>query len=489
MGQKVQLEFPGFLIDDLPARVADDRLEQSPIGRRLYHSDKPRETTVSQILEQPQARAAETSRFRWLVIGLAFLVTVVNYLDRSAISYAIGPLKAEFGLNDADFGFIASAFGIGYMIMTVGGGILVDRLGARRIWAAAAVLWSAVTAMMGLASGFSMLFLFRTILGIAEGPNFPALTRVVTDWLPTSERARATAIALAAVPLASVIGAPLISHLIVHLSWQLMFVVLGSLGLIWSVAWMWLFRDYPENSRFVSQAELEHIRAGRAIIRGQSDQEMRHHELLAGKTTWRFMLFNPALLANNYAFFAFGYLLFFALTWLPGYLEETYALHLKQVGFYLIAPWLTAAVLLTLAGYLSDWLWLRTGSTRVARSHLIWICQLASALCFIPVTCIHSLPLAVTLISLGVGLGLMPNAAFYALNSDLARDRAATSLGVMDCFFAAAGIAAPALTGLLANATGNFTAAILLLVGFTLTSVVGIVLFQHPDKELPAIGD
>jgi nitrate/nitrite transporter NarK len=177
-------------------------------------------------------------------------------------------------------------------------------------------------------------------------------------------------------------------------------------------------------------------------------------------------------------------LLFFAMTWLPGYLESTYGLGLKQVGVFLIAPWLTAAILLAVAGFLSDYLWKKTGSIRKSRSHMIWICQLLSGICFLPVIFIHSLPVAITFISLGVGIGLMPNAAFYALNSDLAQDRAATSLGIMDFFFAASGILAPALTGMLATATGNFGAALGLLVFFTLTSVAGVFFFQHPDQHL-----
>lgn len=438
---------------------------------------------VKGTIEPSSMTKKEKTSFRWVVIALAFLITIINYLDRSAISYAIGPLKKEFGFNDADFGFIASAFGIGYMVMTVGGGILVDKYGARKMWALAAILWSAMTALMGLASSFWMLFTFRTLLGIAEGPSFPALTRTVTDWLPRSERARSTAIGLAAVPLGSVIGAPLISHLIIYMGWKMMFAILGSLGIVWAVVWTIFFRDYPENSRFVSHFELNVIREGRPIDTDLTDSQRRHKDLSTGKSTWQYMLFNPALMSNNLAFFAFGYMLFFSLTWLPGYLEATYQVNLKQVGLFLIAPWLTAAVLLTFAGFLSDWLWLKTGSTRVARSHLIWICQLASACCFLPVVFIHSLPLAIVLISLGLGLGMMPNCAFYALNSDLAADRAATSLGIMDCFFAAAGIAAPALTGMLAQSTGNFNAAILLMVAFTFLSVISIVLFQHPDKH------
>jgi len=141
-------------------------------------------------------------------------------------------------------------------------------------------------------------------------------------------------------------------------------------------------------------------------------------------------------------------------------------------------------VLILLGGWLSDHIWHKTHSIRKARSHIIWICQLLSAICFIPVALCHSITIAIIGISLGVGLGLMPNACFYAINTDLARDRAATSLGIMDCAFAAAGILAPLLTGWLSNITGNFSGAILLLIGLTFTSVIAIIFFQHPDEVL-----
>lgn len=441
-----------------------------------------------QLKERPVTTAAtiasRISSFRWTIIALAFVITLVNYLDRSAISYAIDPIKREFGLNNADFGYIASAFGIGYMIMTVGGGILVDRWGAHKIWSGAAVLWSTCTAAMGLAAGFWPLFLLRTTLGIAEGPHFPALTRVVADWLPASERARATSYGLAAVPFASVIGAPLLSNLIVQLGWKMTFIMLGGLGIAWSVAWLYFFRDYPENCARVSDSELMHIREGQIVDRTMSADRIRTHSHSIGGTTWRFMLLNPSLLANNLAFFSFGYMLFFAMTWLPGYFEQTYGLHLKEVGYISIAPWLTAALLIPFAGWLSDYLWLKTGSKRIARSHMIWICQLASALCLIPVVFTHDLTVAVVMISLAMGLGLMPNAAFYALNCDLAKDKAATSIGIMDCFFAASGIAAPALTGKLSEMTGGFAAAFGLLIGFTVLSVVAILVLQRPDRAV-----
>ncbi len=437
------------------------------------------------ILQETDLKTRQNmTHFRWIVVALSFIIIIINYMDRSAISYAIGPIKQEFGLNNADFGTIAAAFGLGYMVMTLGGGIFVDLWGARKVWTISGIAWSAVTALLGISSGLWMLAFFRFMLGITEGPCFPALTRVVADWLPMSERARSTAMGLSAVPLASVIGAPFISHLILSVGWKTMFFILGGLGVAWCLLFYAFFRDYPENSSFVSQAELTHIREGKVTSRQSSDEELRRHHLSFGRTTWKFMLTNPALIANNYAFFSFGYLLFFALTWLPGFLEQTYAVKLKDVGWFLIAPWATAFVLLALGGVISDYLWKRTGSIRIARSHMIWICQLLSALCFIPVTLIHSLPSALILISLGVGLGLMPNAAFYAINADLAKDRAATSLGLMDCFAATAAILAPYLTGYLSHVTGNFNSAIGLMVGLTLTSVIGVVLFQHPDRHM-----
>jgi ACS family hexuronate transporter-like MFS transporter len=404
---------------------------------------------------------------RWGMIGLAFLAIIINYLDRTALSYAITPLEETFHLTNTDFGFMASAFGMGYLLMTVGGGVLVDKWGSRGIWSLFGILWSVACAFIGLATGFIWIFMFRLILGLAEGPCFPAMTRVVADWLPLKERARALALGLAAVPFASVIGAPLISHLIAAVGWRVMFIILGSLGIVWSVVWYRVFRDKPQASNYVTTEELRHIQSDQPTLNKQST------------TTWRFMLFNRALLVNNYAFFSFGYLLFFAITWLPGFLEQTYHLKVKEVGWFLIAPWLTASLLILIGGIISDWLWRKTKDIHTARSHIIWICQLVSAACFIPVVYTHSLLIAAIGISLGIGIGLMPNAAFYALNADLAHDRAATSLGIMDCAFALAGIIAPILTGWLASVTGSFSAPIMLMVALTVSSALAVLLFQR----------
>ncbi|MBX9770054.1 MAG: MFS transporter, partial [Candidatus Obscuribacterales bacterium] len=424
------------------------------------------------------------TNYRWVVVALSAIIIIINYMDRTAISYAVGPLKQEFGLDNIKFGMIGSAFAIGYTIMTLGGGIIVDLWGARKCWTGAAVAWSICTGLLAVCTGFGHLVFLRIMLGITEGPCFPAMTRAVTDWLPMTERGRSSAICLAAVPLASVLGAPLISHLIVNLGWRMMFVVLGALGIVWSVFWWVMFRDYPQNSKHVSAEELHHIHEGQVPHVHGSDEEIRKHTLSNGKTTWKFILFNPSLMANNYSFFSFGYLLFFATIWLPGFLEQTYHLKVKEIGLYLVVPWLTAALFVTGAGILSDHLYRTTHNIRTSRTHIIWVSQMLSAVCFIALTQIHSLEMVIVFMSLGLAFGLAPNASFYSLNSDLAKDRAATSLGLMDCFLAFAGLIAPTVTGWLSETTGNFNSGIILMAGLIFTSALTVFFFQHPDRDI-----
>ncbi len=431
------------------------------------------------------ATNSQPTNYRWVILGFAFFITLVNYLDRTAISYAMEPMKKEFGFNHADFGSITAAFGVGYMIMTTGGGIMVDKWGARKVWSIACILWSGCTAMMGKASNLSLFCTLRTLLGLSEGPHFPSLTRVVADWLPTSERARSTAIGLAAVPLANAIGAPLLICLLTNYGWKNMFVILGAVGIVWAVVWWLLYRDYPEHAKFVNDAELLIIRDGRVVDREHTHDQIKAHDIELGKTTWKFLLTNKSLVANNFAFFAFGYLLFFAVHWLPDYLCYTFHVKLKVVADTLWIPWLVAAVMVSAAGFISDKLYVKTGSMRIARSHVMWICQLLSAISFIPILFSPSIEHALVFLSLGLGFGFMPNASFYAINCDLAKDKAATSLGLMDSFLAFAGIIAPYLTGVLVEKTKSYNSPFMLLIAFTLCGVIAVAFFQNPDRDRP----
>lgn len=416
---------------------------------------------------------------------MIFAITVVNYIDRSAISYAIGDIALDlrFSPHDRDLlnGFILAAFSIGYMLTTLVGGVLADRYGARKTLFWAALLWSIAIGLTGLAVGFAMLACARVLLGVAEGPNFPAMNRGVADWLSSRERAIALSNSLVAVPVALAIGAPVATELILHLGWRGMFLVLMALGLVWLPLWWLLFRDLPEQSRFVNPEELAHIRDGQSGDRAASSATL-HRRREQTRGMWKFLLSNPTLLANDWSFFVFGYFLFFFMTWLPTYLEKACHFDLKQVGLFAILPWMVAALLLWAFGYLSDALLRKTGRLRVARSHPIWVSQLLAGLCILPVILTHDRTVMLVFISLAVGLSMSANAAFYAVNVDVARDRAGTALGVMDTFFAISGFVAPLVTGWLVEVTHGFNAAFWLMALLALSSVVVVILFHQPDR-------
>lgn len=413
------------------------------------------------------------SHYRWVVTGLVFFITLVNFIDRSAISFVIDPLKQEFHFTDTQFGMILSAFGLGYVLLTAFGGWLVDVWGARLAWSVAAIAWSVCVGMLGFAASFGGFIGLRFLLGVTEGPHFPAMSHTINRWLPPSERARAFSFGLVAIPLSSVIGAPLTSYLVTDLGWRNMFFIISSLGIVWAFVWYWLFRDHPQESAHVSPSEKKMLAK---TCPENNKKEKRSID-------WHFLLTHPTLIANNFAYFAFGYMLFFATLWLPGYFLAHHNLNLKSVGWYLMIPWLTGSIFLKAGGFLSDWLYKKTGNMRVSRSHVIWISQLLAAICFVILGFTHSLSLSILFLSLGLGFGLMPQPAFFSINVDVAKQYSASSQGITSSCLSLAGILAPVLTGWLIDLTQSFQGAFLLLAGFTGLAVITVIFFHHPDKE------
>ncbi|HET7580186.1 MAG TPA: MFS transporter [Bacillales bacterium] len=420
----------------------------------------------------------KATKFRWVIVVLLFVITVINYIDRSAISYAVPKIKDAFGLGEGQIGMILGAFGIGYMIMTFFGGILADRFGARIILFLLSLLWAVSIGLAGLAIGFTMIYLMRILLGIAEGPNFPSMNRAIGDWLSKDERAIALSNSLVSVPIALAIGGPIVTGLIALTGWRWMFLILAFAGLAWAPLWFIFFRDKPKQSSFTNEAEIEHIYKG-------IDEKDRdpHHSSVSGKKLWKFLLTNPTLLANDWAFFVFGYYLFFFMTWLPSYLHKVYGMKLTSVGLFSVIPWVLAAIFLYALGYISDAILKKTGSFRKSRSHPIWITQLLAAICTLPVIFTQSEAAALIFISLAVAFGMGSNSTFYAINVDVARERSGTALGVMDTFFAIAGFVAPTITGWIVGATGHFTNAFWLLALLSLSSVLAVLFFHHPDRS------
>ncbi|MCH2133014.1 MAG: MFS transporter [Phycisphaerales bacterium] len=397
---------------------------------------------------------APASRYRYFVAGFCFLLGLVNYLDRVVISYAISPIEKDFGITDTGFGLLMSAFAIGTLSINGLSGFLLDRFGVKVIWTIGLFSWSVIMALQGLVDVLWILVGLRVLLGIGEGVNFPAMNRALVDWMRPGELGKAISISLLGVPLALLIGGVVLAPLILSIGWRWSFICLGILGGVLGLVFLLCYRAPESTPRPASP-------------RASSGP----------KPSFRQVLFNPTLLATGWSFFAFGWVLFFGLSWLPGYLEQTWHMDLQKVGFFSPLPWAIAIVLMPVAGWLSDVIMRKTGRTRLARVHVIWICQLVSVLCFIPVIFMSSVIAAVIFVSIAIGFSMAPNSPYYSICADLFPSRTGVATGIIVTFFSASGIVCPLLTGWLAEAFGGFGGAFAALCIVVVTSVLGLLFF------------
>jgi ACS family hexuronate transporter-like MFS transporter len=196
---------------------------------------------------------------RWWIGGLLFASTVINYLDRQTLSVLAPYLKRDYQWSNEDYAWIVIAFRLAYSVgQTVSGG-LIDRVGTRR-GLTISVIWYSVAAMLtAFATGLRSFAVFRFLLGAGESANWPAATKAVSEWFPKRERGWAVAL----FDSGSSIGGAIAPALVVWLyfqfgGWRPAFVIIGTLGFLWLIAWRWLYHP-PESHPRISPAEREMI--------------------------------------------------------------------------------------------------------------------------------------------------------------------------------------------------------------------------------------
>ncbi|MEE2908220.1 MAG: MFS transporter [Planctomycetota bacterium] len=407
-----------------------------------------------------QSAGGTASRYRYLVAGFCFLLGLVNYLDRVIISFAIKPIESDFGIQDASFGLLMSAFAIGTLSVNVISGFLLDRIGVKVVWSIGLFAWSIVMALQGFVEVFWMFMALRVLLGVGEGVNFPAMNRALVDWMKPSELGRSVSVSLIGVPLALLLGGLILAPLILSIGWRWSFISLGILGGLLGIVFLIFYHQPPKI-------------------------EPKVEVTTEPKMPVRQVVLNPTLLATGWSFFAFGWVLFFGLSWLPGYLEQTWNMKLQSVGFSSTLPWAISIVLMPIAGWLSDKIMAKTSRTRTARVHLIWICQLLAVLFFIPVILVNSVIWAVLFVSIAIGFSMAPNSPYYSICADLFKQRAGLATGVLVTFFSISGIACPWITGWLAQAGGGFTLAFSAMCVVVGSGVLGMLLFASGRVHQP----
>src|SRR6516225_8770151 len=191
---------------------------------------------MQQAADEEVARAElRTSRFpfRYTIVALFFLSTVICYVDRVNVSVAIIPLARDRSFDAASQGLILSSFFWGYLVSQLAGGWVADRYGGKRVLAVGVAVWSIATMLTPAATAsLGLLLAVRALLGIGEGVNFPAIHSLAAKWTKNSERARAVALNFTGVHLGTVLALLLSPPVILRFGWQALFYLSGALGFI-----------------------------------------------------------------------------------------------------------------------------------------------------------------------------------------------------------------------------------------------------------------
>lgn len=266
---------------------------------------------------------------RYWVVAFALSLAMIMYIQRVAISAAIVPIAADLHLNKAETGVVLGAFGLSYALFEIPMGLLGDKLGVRWVLTQVVLLWSVFTALTGAAWNLTSLWVIRFLFGAGEAGCFPNLTRMLSAWLPLSERVKAQAVMWAFGRWGGALAPPVAIAVISMFGWRLGFVALAMFGVVWVALFLPWFRNDPAQHKSVNQAELALLESGRDLV------------LHERGVSWYRLLLQKDIFFLGLQYFGFSYTWYFYVTWLPTWLHEARGLSLTQVGLY--ATWPLAA--------------------------------------------------------------------------------------------------------------------------------------------------
>lgn len=283
---------------------------------------------------------------RWWVIVLIALATIINYIDRQALSVLWPDIVEEMFPDESAlerkqiYANISIVFVFAYAFGQAIFGKIFDWVGTRLGFVLSIGVWSLATVAHAFAQGVLSLSIFRAILGVAEAGNWPGAAKGNAEWFPTKERALAQGIFNSGAAIGGIIAIPLIAYLTVYFSWQMVFVFVGALGFLWLVPWIILVKAPPGSHPWISEEEREYILTGQRRVDDNgdvtSDAEEEYNpstgELLSRKQSWGVIIASAAIDPIWWLF----------VFWIPIYLNEVYGMDVKSIGIYGWVPYVGA---------------------------------------------------------------------------------------------------------------------------------------------------
>jgi ACS family hexuronate transporter-like MFS transporter len=371
--------------------------------------------------QTPQVRM---TRVRWLMLGLLFLGTTLNYLDRLVMGILAPGLQKQYLISDIQYGYIQSAFALSYAFGQLFSGRLLDRIGTRIGYALALAAWTISSMLHAVATGAWGFGIMRGLLGISESPAYPGAAKTLAEWFPQRERAFAFGFINAGTNMGAMLAAAVVPLLAATYGWQWAFIGTGASGFLVLVLWLALYKT-PDKHPAVSAAELAHINSDPP----EPVFKARWFTLLICRQAWAFAV--GKFLTDS--------MFWFYMTWFPKYLNKQYQLDLLQIGLPLVVIYVISDFGSIGFGWLSSSLIKRGMTVNWARKTTLLIC----AACVVPIMfaqTISNLWTAVLLLGIVTAAHQGFNSNLYTLVSDMFPRQAVASVagfGGMWGFFGA----------------------------------------------------
>lgn len=277
---------------------------------------------------------------RYWVVAFALALAMIMYIQRVAISQAIVPISADLHLDKRQTGLVLGAFGLSYALFEIPMGLLGDKLGVRWVLSQLVLIWSLFTAMTGAVWNLASLWIIRFLFGAGEAGCFPNLTRMLSSWLPLSERVKAQAVMWAFGRWGGALAPPVAAFVIYHFGWRWGFVALALLGVAWVAVFLPWFRNDPAEHKSVNAAELEMLENSRSLV-------LHDHGM-----PWYRLLLQRDIFFLGLQYFGFSYTWYFYVTWLPTWLQKAKGLPPAQAALYAMIPLACGGIGSIVSGFL-----------------------------------------------------------------------------------------------------------------------------------------
>jgi MFS transporter, ACS family, hexuronate transporter len=305
-------------------------------------------------------------RYRWMICGLLFAATAINYIDRQTIGVLKPTLQAELKWTESSYADIVFWFQCAYAIGYLGFGPIIDRIGARLGYAVAFTVWTLAHIAHGFVHSITQFALARFSLGLGESGSFPASLKAVSEWFPQKERAFAVGVFNAGSNVGAIVTPLVVPAITLAWGWRVAFIATGAATFVWLIAWLAMYRS-PAFHRKVTASELAYIHSGEDSAPPSTGVTVSWLKLLRLKETWAYAL----------AKFLTDPVWWLYLFWLPDFLSKRYSLDLKSFGPPLVAIYLMSDVGSVLGGWGSSKLMQSGRTANVARKTTMLICALA----------------------------------------------------------------------------------------------------------------